>query len=100
MTDQHKPTNPLMARSSVTRSAFVTVGEEQVPTNIDDYCAWLNAKGERCGMRWMVVTGEDGLRAVKRIDDTPAPGKKEVVSHEETQRILRNAGVRGLGVAA
>ena len=99
MTEQ--PTNRLVnGFQSRTRAAFVSVGEEQVPTNIDDYCAWLNAKGERCGMRWMVVRGEDGGRAVKRVDDTPAPGKRETVSHEETQRILRSAGLRGMGQAA
>lgn len=33
---------------------FVTVNDEQVPTDIHDYCAWLNAKEHRRGV-WTVV---------------------------------------------
>ena len=52
--------NPLMdrPRSTGALSAFVTVEGEQVPTNIHDYCGWLNARERRRGM-WAVIQAGD-----------------------------------------
>jgi hypothetical protein len=57
--------NPLMNRPRSTSSAppFVTVYDQQVPTGIYDYCAWLNAKEHRRGI-WAVI-GEEGKRTVE-----------------------------------
>ena len=68
MTDQHKPTNPLLgqARRGIA-PAFITIagrdGDEQVPTEIHAYCAWLNSKEHRQGV-WIVVEtgGADSKR--------------------------------------
>ncbi len=78
------------------RPAFVQVGDDQVPTNVDDYCAWLNAKFVNCGLRYAVVEKE-GKRTVERIDDRGTKRPKEIVTREETQAILRNAGLKYFG---
>jgi hypothetical protein len=52
--------NPLMDRPRNTGSlaAFVTVEGQQVPTEIHDYCGWLNARERRSGM-WTVIQAGD-----------------------------------------
>lgn len=64
MTEQLPPTNPLMARPRLahSRPAFVAVNDDQVPTDIHDYCGWLNAKERRRGL-W-VVANKDGVKAI------------------------------------
>ncbi len=52
--------NPLMDRPRSTGSlpAFVTVEGQQVPTDIYEYCGWLNARERRRGM-WAVIQAGD-----------------------------------------
>jgi hypothetical protein len=60
MTDQ--PTNRLLGKPRLVSNnklpAFIDVKGEQVPTDLDDYCAWLNRKDRRRGL-WRVVKMKD-----------------------------------------
>lgn len=57
MTD--KPTNRLLGSGGFggNRPAYVEINGEMVPTNLDEYCAWLNERERRKGV-WVIV--QDG----------------------------------------
>lgn len=74
MTEPRKPTNPLM-RGNVTkfRPAFVEVNGEQVPTDIHDYCGWLNDKERRRGI-WRVVKDEHDVKSIQWAEEVATDG--------------------------
>ena len=70
MTDRDRPTNPLLARPSLVRHlpSHVVVNDREVPTDLDAYCAYLNAREARRG-RWLVVK-ENDVRKVHWEEET------------------------------
>ena len=66
--------NPLMnrPRSISSAPAFVTVKDQQVPTDIFAYCSWLNSKEHRRGI-WAVV-GNEGSRTVEWREEVASDG--------------------------
>jgi len=58
-------TNRLIGDQGGSRAAFVTANGDQAPTDIDGYCAWLNAQEHRRG-RWIVV--DDKKIGKRRVD--------------------------------
>jgi len=64
-------TNPLRRQPATNSNtpAYVMVNDQQVPTDIVEYCAWLNAKERRNGV-WIVVEEKDdrGDPLPRRLD--------------------------------
>ncbi len=69
--------NPLMNRPrSGAAAAFVSVNNEQVPTDLHEYCAWLNRKERRNGV-WAVVDDNGRNTIVYRQEAASADWLRE-----------------------
>lgn len=66
-------TNRLTSGGGHNGAAYVEVNGEQVPTDLDGYCAWLNSKERRRG-RWIVTKAESGRRSVDFVTQVASDG--------------------------
>lgn len=93
MTDQHKPTNPLLARrEKADDGTRWAVGTPQALDQLHEHCARLNAMtGDR---EWYVIRQEDGKHA---IDNRPRRQHRDVpnCTPAEAREIIRNLGLQG-----